>query len=147
MFRSHLDQYTQALAKDNYADTINNNGELFREHLSLWVVLVDKGYIGLAASARAIHPKKAVSGALDRFDMDRNKEVSSDHVVVENFFGWVCLLWKVSYATFVWGQKLYDDIQRFTFALTNFHVALMPLCLEDNATIVLSWHTQQEHGS
>ncbi|ETV74145.1 hypothetical protein H257_11110 [Aphanomyces astaci] len=119
MFRSHLDQHTQALAKDNYADTINNNGELFREHLSLWVVLVDKGYIGLAASARAIHPKKkAVSGALDRFDMDRNKEVSSDHVVVENFFGWVD---------------------------SRLPVALMPLYLEDNATICHG--TLQEHGS
>ncbi|ETV67804.1 hypothetical protein H257_16041 [Aphanomyces astaci] len=64
--------------------------------------------------------------------MDRNKEVSSDRVVVENFFGRVCSLWKVSYATFVWGEKLYDDIQRFTFALTNFHATLMPLRLEDN---------------
>ncbi|KAF0774831.1 hypothetical protein AaE_001469 [Aphanomyces astaci] len=99
MFRSRLDQHTQALAKDDYDDTINDNGELFREHPTSWAVLVDKGYIGLAASARAIHPKKKpVSGTLDRFDMDRNKEVSSDRVVVENFFGRVCSLWKVSYA-------------------------------------------------
>ncbi|ETV71828.1 hypothetical protein H257_12968 [Aphanomyces astaci] len=133
MFRSRLDQHTQALAKDDYDDTINDNGELFREHPTSWAVLVDKGYIGLAASARAIHPKKKpVSGTLDRFDMDRNKEVSSDRVVVENFFGRMCSLWKVSYATFVWGEKLYDDIQRFTFALTNFHATLMPLRLEDN---------------
>ncbi|KAF0708679.1 hypothetical protein AaE_013117 [Aphanomyces astaci] len=133
MFRSRLDQHTQALVKDDYDDTINDNGELFREHPTSWTVLVDKGYIGLAASARAIHPKKKpVSGTSDRFDMDRNKEVSSDRVVVQNFFGRVCSLWKVSYATFVWGEKLYDDIQRFTFALTNFHATLMPLRLEDN---------------
>ncbi|RHY16921.1 hypothetical protein DYB32_010600 [Aphanomyces invadans] len=37
-----------------------------------------------------------------------------------------------SYATFVWGEKLYDDIQRLTFALTNFHVTLLPLRVEDN---------------
>ncbi|ETW03536.1 hypothetical protein H310_04964 [Aphanomyces invadans] len=29
------------------------------------------------------------------------------------------------------GQKSYDSIQRTTFALTNFHVSLMPLRYED----------------
>ncbi|ETV67803.1 hypothetical protein H257_16040 [Aphanomyces astaci] len=58
MFRSRLDQHTQALAKDDYDDTINDYGQLFREHPTSWAVLVDKGYIGLAASARAIRPKK-----------------------------------------------------------------------------------------
>ncbi|ETV70493.1 hypothetical protein H257_14148, partial [Aphanomyces astaci] len=38
----------------------------------------------------------------------------------------------VSYATFVWGEKLYDDIQRLTFSLTNFHASLLPLRLEDH---------------
>ncbi|RHY51484.1 hypothetical protein DYB34_006637 [Aphanomyces astaci] len=35
---------------------INDNGELFRDHPNSWALLVDKGYIGLAASLRAIHP-------------------------------------------------------------------------------------------
>ncbi|ETW02182.1 hypothetical protein H310_05750 [Aphanomyces invadans] len=133
MFRNRLDDHLQALSKTDNALAINDNGVVFREHVTSWAVFVENGYIGLAPLARAIHPKKKpVGGVLDRHDMDRNKEVSSDRVVVENFFGRVTSLWKISYATFVWGEKLYDDIQRLTFALTNFHVTLLPLRVEDN---------------
>ncbi|ETV82612.1 hypothetical protein H257_05189 [Aphanomyces astaci] len=58
MVRSRLDQHNQALAKDDYDDTINDNGKLFRELPTSWAVLVHKGYIGLAVSAHTIHPKK-----------------------------------------------------------------------------------------
>ncbi|KAF0775947.1 hypothetical protein AaE_000353 [Aphanomyces astaci] len=44
------------------------------------------------------------------------------------------LSWKVTYATFVWGEKLYDDIQLLTFSLTNFHASLLPLRLEDHGS-------------
>ncbi|KAF0701801.1 hypothetical protein AaE_016318, partial [Aphanomyces astaci] len=43
----------------------------------------------------------------------------------------VCSLWKVFYATFTWGEKIYRVIQHTTFALTNFHLALMPAHAED----------------
>ncbi|ETV77330.1 hypothetical protein H257_08776 [Aphanomyces astaci] len=116
LIRNRLDEHQRFLSKEASKSMIN-----------------DKGYIGLAASLRAIHPKKKpTGGALDRHDLDRNKEVSSDRVIVENFFGRVSMLWKVSYATFVWGEKLYDDIQRLTFSLTNLHASLLPLRLEDH---------------
>ncbi|ETV84954.1 hypothetical protein H257_02850 [Aphanomyces astaci] len=78
----------------------------------------------LLGSTRAMHPKKRpVHCVLHRADLERNSNVSSDPIVVENFFGRVCILWKVSYTTFVWGTKCYDAIQRLTFALTNFYLA------------------------
>ncbi|RHX98719.1 hypothetical protein DYB25_013612, partial [Aphanomyces astaci] len=90
------------------------------------------GYIGIAHSLRGIHPKRRpVHGVLDAHDMDRNHDISSDRVVVENFFGRVCTLWKISLATYTWGEKNYNTIQRTTFALTNFHLSLMPLRAED----------------
>ncbi|RHY91563.1 hypothetical protein DYB31_007662 [Aphanomyces astaci] len=132
MFRDRQDIHAAALVKDASESVINDNGELFQDFPASWAVLVDKGYIGLTASTRAIHPKKRSSnGSLERHDLERNANVSSDRAIVENFFGWVCLLWKISYATFVWGTKCYDAIQRLTFALTNFHLTLMPLRQDD----------------
>ncbi|RHY93403.1 hypothetical protein DYB35_010985 [Aphanomyces astaci] len=132
MFRDRQDIHAAALVKDESESVINDNGELFQDFPASWAVLVDKCYIGLTASTRAIHPKKRPSnGSLDRHDLERNANVSSDRGIVENFFGRVCLLWKISYATFVWGTKCYDAIQRLTFALTNFHLTLMPLRQDD----------------
>ncbi|ETV73524.1 hypothetical protein H257_11648 [Aphanomyces astaci] len=130
MFGDRHDVHLSALRKLENETKINDNGGLFQDIPDSRAVLVDKGYVGLTGSTRAIHPKKRpVNGVLDRADLERNTNVSSDRVIVENFFGRVCLLWKVSYSTFVWGTKCYDVIQRLTFALTNFHLALMPLRL------------------
>ncbi|ETV89984.1 hypothetical protein H310_15175, partial [Aphanomyces invadans] len=83
MFRNRFDDHLQALSKTDNELAMNVNGELFREHVTSWAVLVEKGYIGLAPLVRAIHPKKKpVGGVLDRHGMDRNKEVPSDRVVV-----------------------------------------------------------------
>ncbi|ETV68645.1 hypothetical protein H257_15451 [Aphanomyces astaci] len=132
MFRNRHDVHLSALRKLENETTINDNGELFQDFPGSWTVLVDKIYVGLTGMTRAIHPKKRpVHGALDRADLERNTNVSSDRVIVENFFGHVCFLWKISNSTFVWGTKCYDSIQRRTFALTNFHLALMPLRQDD----------------
>ncbi|ETW06322.1 hypothetical protein H310_02606 [Aphanomyces invadans] len=133
IFRDRMDVHAAALAKTDTERSINDNGELFAAYPDHWAVLVDMGYTGLTSVARAVYPKKRpANGSLDRHDLDRNAAVSSDRVVVENFFGRVCLLWKISYSTFVWGTKVYDAIQRLTFALTNFHVSLLPLRQDDH---------------
>ncbi|RHY04543.1 hypothetical protein B5M09_013080 [Aphanomyces astaci] len=126
--RSRMSQHVASLAKSDNELNILDHGEQVDTYRGMWALLVDKGYYGASAEVRAIHPKKnPPRGALDPEDIVRNRRVSSDRVVVENFFGRVCSLWKVSYATFTWSTKFYDDIQRLTFALTNFHVSLLPL--------------------
>jgi hypothetical protein len=53
-----------------------------------WAVLVDKGYQGAASLTRAVHPKKKPrNGRLTAVDLRRNERVSSDRVLVENYFG------------------------------------------------------------
>ncbi|ETV79243.1 hypothetical protein H257_07308 [Aphanomyces astaci] len=132
MFRKRLDVHAANMKKTPTEATVNGNGELFQALSTMWAVLVDKGYYGLTAPVRAIHPKKRPSnGALDRRDLERNSAVYSDRVIIENFFGRVCMLWKISYITFVLSEKIYDGIQRLTFALSNFHVGLMPLRDDD----------------
>ncbi|ETV65279.1 hypothetical protein H257_17988 [Aphanomyces astaci] len=54
------------------------------------------------------------TGGLDRHDLERNAAVSADRVNVENFF-----------------SRMYDGIQRLTFALMNFHVGHMTLREDD----------------
>ncbi|RHZ25601.1 hypothetical protein DYB37_009664, partial [Aphanomyces astaci] len=75
--------------------------ELSAQYRGSWGCLVDMGYIGIA------------------------------HSLGENFFGRMCTLWKISLATYTWDEKNYNTIQRTAFALTNFHLSLMPLRVED----------------
>ncbi|RHY21277.1 hypothetical protein DYB32_009856, partial [Aphanomyces invadans] len=109
-----------------------DHGELATQYPAQWACLADMGYTGIGHVLRGIHPKRRpANGTLDAADMERNERISSDRVVVENFFGRVCGLWKITYATFSWSEKNYDIIQRTAFALTNFHLSLMPLRYED----------------
>ncbi|ETW02958.1 hypothetical protein H310_05400 [Aphanomyces invadans] len=130
IFRKRHDTHVANLTKTPSEATIKDNGELHQTFPNMWAVRVDKGYIGLT---ECVHPKKRPThGALDRLDLERNAAVSADRAIVENFFGRVCILWKIAYSTFVWGTKIFDRIQRLTFALTNFHVGLMPLREDDS---------------
>ncbi|ETO79337.1 hypothetical protein F444_05941 [Phytophthora nicotianae P1976] len=68
---------------------------------NMWAILVDKGYQGAGQVLRTIQPKKQpCGGTLDRDDIARNRAVSADRVLVKNFFGRMCMLWKATYATF-----------------------------------------------
>ncbi|ETW06324.1 hypothetical protein H310_02608 [Aphanomyces invadans] len=128
IFRKRLPVHQDTLLKTENEMLVTDNGELWNTYQSMWAVLVDKGYYGLSKELRAIHPtKERRNEHLELSEVERNKNISSDRVIVENFFGRVCMLWKVSYATFVWGHDMYSMIQRLTFALTNFHVSLLPL--------------------
>ncbi|RHY90156.1 hypothetical protein DYB26_005113, partial [Aphanomyces astaci] len=129
--RSFLEARLNEVRVDDVANPIlekfiNDLGpEAIPEYMATWACLVEMRYIA------AWNPSEAQTGALDAADVERNLRVSSDRVVVENFFGRVCSFWKVSYATFTWGEKIYGVIQRTTFALTNFHLSLITARAED----------------
>ncbi|RHY78648.1 hypothetical protein DYB31_012832 [Aphanomyces astaci] len=107
-------------------------GEQAALHRGSWACLVDMGYIGISHSLRGIHPKRRPAhGSLDASELERNANVSSDWVIVENFFGRVCSVWRVSCATYTWSERNYSAIQRVTFALTNFHLSLLSLRHDD----------------
>ncbi|KAJ0391521.1 hypothetical protein ATCC90586_011485 [Pythium insidiosum] len=66
-----------------------------------WAMLVDKGYQGAFRVLRVIQPKKQPrGGVLTADDLARNRSVSSDRVIVENYFGRVCFLWNAMYMTY-----------------------------------------------
>ncbi|KAF0707827.1 hypothetical protein AaE_013452 [Aphanomyces astaci] len=132
IMHTRLEVHKTNLRKTAIEANIGDCGELSTQHPSSWACLVDMGYIGIAHSLRGIHPKRRpVNGALDATDIQHNQLVSSDRVIVENFFGRVCLLWKISYATYTWSEGNYNLMQRTTFALTNFHLSMFPLRADD----------------
>lgn len=68
--------------------TTLNIGELAEEYENLWTFLADKGYQGDETHVCLLHPtKKPQNGLLSAFDTARNKKLSSDRVLVGNFFG------------------------------------------------------------
>jgi hypothetical protein len=127
--RLHI--HRQLLRKEE--DSVPDLGAEPTQFPNMWAVLVDKGYQGAGRVLRTIQPKKQPrGGTLDRDDIARNKAVSSDRVLVENFFGRMCSLWKATYATFKWSESRFDGVARLCAALTNFHVRLMPLRARDS---------------
>ncbi|KAH9100026.1 hypothetical protein Ae201684P_019031 [Aphanomyces euteiches] len=97
-----------------------------------WIVLVDKGYQGLSDVIRALHPKKKPPNAsLSRQEHEINTYISSDRVIVENFFGRLCTLWAMCSDKFRWNEELYDTIFRCGLALTNAHILKHPLRARD----------------
>ncbi|ETV79996.1 hypothetical protein H257_07189 [Aphanomyces astaci] len=115
ILHTRRDLHTTNLTKSACEAALPDHGELLAKYMATWACLVDMGYIGVDHTLRGIHPKRRPqNGTLDAADVERNRRLSSDRVVVENFFGRVC-----------------SFIQRTTFALTNFHLSLMPARTED----------------
>ncbi|KAG3234651.1 hypothetical protein PI124_g20301 [Phytophthora idaei] len=135
MFVNRRDTHLAFLAKDHDELHNDDNGEGSPEHPVSCAVLVDKGYQGAAGVTRTIQPtRKPRGGELTHAEVARNKLVSADRVIVENYFGRVCSLWKVMYVPFKWNEVRLDRLARICFALTNYHVGFMPLCREDSVT-------------
>ena len=60
-----------------------------------------------------------------------NKELSSDRVIVENFFGRLNGLWEVTSRKYRWAEEIYDPILHLCVALTNIHIFWHPLRDQD----------------
>ena len=150
IFIENLDTHLQMLKKTD-ADRVLPSSD-FQEGASRfpdhWAVLVDKGYQGMGVHVRTIQPKKQPPhGSLSADDIDRNRLVSHDRVIVENFFGRVNMLWRVMYKTYTWKEERYDQLVRVCFALTNFHIGLNPLRAQDreNYRATLAKYASQAH--
>ena len=96
---------------------------------------MDKGYQGTQQYVRAIIPKKKHHGKLLPVDDEIwNATISSNRIIVENYFGQLTKLWGVISSKYRWSEEGYDDIFSLFVVLTNFHISFHPLCDEDNAT-------------
>lgn len=112
---------------DEDKDMTDDENEEGNSHTH-WAVLADKGYQGAHEMMRFIVPHKkpprgTLSPSQDRF----NKKLSSDRIIVENFFGRLQSLWDIMAVKYRWSEKLYDDIVGMCIALTNVHIDHLPL--------------------
>ncbi|KAF0755307.1 hypothetical protein AaE_005018, partial [Aphanomyces astaci] len=98
------------------------------EYPDSWSILVDMGYQGIQHEVRCMQPKRRPQGGLlTARELERNARVSSDRVLVENYFGRICSLWKIMCETYKRNESRFDRISRLCCALPNAHVTWMPL--------------------
>ncbi|GMF35561.1 unnamed protein product [Phytophthora fragariaefolia] len=91
-----------------------DNGEGAAQHPIQCGVLVEKGYQGAEGIIRTIQPKRQPRGSeLSHQDVARSRLVSTDRVLVENFYGRVCMLWKAMYVTYNSMSLRNDDNVRY----------------------------------
>lgn len=127
--------HVKASRKSNAENDVTDIGILSEEYPDSWAVLVDKGYQGSMEFLRTVHPKKKPqNGILSMEDEAYNKKVSSDRIIVENYFGRLCSLWAIAATKYRWAESNYDKLFRLCVALTNQHIRWHPLRQEDHAT-------------
>jgi hypothetical protein len=125
MFRDNSEFHQAMRAKTDRDRGVLDDGPMSELYPDEWAVLADKGYQGLAEHMRCIHPQKGshLSADAER----RNKNISTDRIIVENYFGRLCGLWRICADKYRWSEDLYDDIFHVCASLTNFHIAFHPL--------------------
>ncbi len=99
-----------------------------------WAILMDKGYQGAHQYVRAIIPKKKQHGKMISIEhVSWNATVSSNCIIVENFFGRLTKLWGIIASKFKWGEESYNALFCLCVALTNYHISFLPLHVEEDA--------------
>lgn len=107
-------------------------GILGDAHPHHWAILADKGYQGGSEHTRIITPtKKRANQPLSNAERIHNSNISSDRVLVENFFGRMKTCWGVTSKVYRYAEKNYDMFMYWAVGLTNFHIKFNKLRDED----------------
>ena len=122
IFREMYDFHKTATEKGMDQLTIPDHGPLRGNYPNLWAILTDKGYQGAADDLGVLYPKKKKPHKmLSVNEEEGNKELSSNRVIVEKFFGRMKGLWEVTSRKYRRAEELYDHILHLCVALTNVH--------------------------
>ena len=132
MFRELHEFHKTATEKGSDKLTIPDHVLLRSKYPNNWAILADKGYQGAADELRVLCPKKKKPRKMLSVDDDNgNRELSSDRVIVENYFGRMTGLWEITSRKYRWAEELYDPIAHACVALTNIHIFWHPLRDQD----------------
>ncbi|KAF0712498.1 Aste57867_4809 [Aphanomyces stellatus] len=107
IFKDNLGFHTSQLEKQADEGDINDPDALQDRYPTHWAVLSDKGY----QESR----KRA------------NERLSTDRVIVENFFGRLKTLWGLASDKYTWKKEEYNMYFQTCVALTNVHIRFNPL--------------------
>ncbi len=88
IMHERLKYHEERLKKREDEENYSDNYALSEEYSDQWAVIMDKGYQSASEIFRAITRKiKPPRGILGRDDERFNKQLSSDPIIVENYFG------------------------------------------------------------
>ena len=99
------------------------------EKNSSWAILADKGYIGVGTQIRIITPFKGNN--ITPEELQFNKKVGADRVIIENFYGRLKLYWSIIRNKYKGSHSNYDTVFEICAGLTNFLLKYSPLRSED----------------
>lgn len=102
------------------------------EYEEQWAVIADKGYQDEENFLRLIHPKKKPSHhSLNAEENIRNRNISSDRITLEEFFGSFCSSWALFSVKYRWAERNYEELF-FAMVLTNLHIKWNPFRERDH---------------
>lgn len=132
--RSDIEFHTHPMRKYNNEEDLANQGEHIGRYLSLWALLVDKGYQRVLRDFRAVHPTKSKAiKTLTYNEKKRTDDICSDIVIVENYFRREVILWKVMQSTSTWSERTYTMVSQLVRSITNYQVKLQSIRNRDSA--------------
>ena len=150
MFREGFDWHENASEKKPGDMVVSDHGPLQTQFPMKWAILTDKGYQGANDTLRVLFPKKKRPHRALNFDeLHENAELSSDWVIVENYFGRCTLLWEVTSLKYMWSEDMYDSVFQMCMGLANIHICMHPLRDANGEyyqTLRNKWFTIGEEG-
>ncbi|KAF0708148.1 hypothetical protein AaE_013334 [Aphanomyces astaci] len=128
MFKANLGFHSAQLEKQPNDTNVSDTETLRDKFPNQWAVLADKGYQGIQEYVRGFTPvKRPPHGQLTMEQERANAKLSSDRVIVENFFGRLKTLWGLVSDKYTWKRDEYNMYFQTCVALTNIHVRFNPL--------------------
>ena len=134
VFRRYITRHRDLLRKRGSELDVLDTSRGSDKYPNLWAVLLDKGYYGAFEIVRAIYPtKKPPNHMLSNALLSENHEISSDRIIVENYFGRLFSLCSVIVTKYIWKEEYYNQFMRICAALAKTHIGRNPLRTRDNA--------------
>ena len=107
IFREMYEFHKTATEKGMDDRNIRDHGPLRSKYPNLWAVSTKKGYQGAADELRVLYLKKKKPHKMLSVDDEQdNKYLSSDRVIVENYFGRMNSLWEITSRKYSWAEEL-----------------------------------------
>ncbi|RHY12742.1 hypothetical protein DYB25_003297 [Aphanomyces astaci] len=128
MFKANLGFHSAQLEKQPNDTNVSDTETLRDKFPNQWAVLADKGYQGIQEYIRGFTPVKRPPHGHMTMEQERaNAKLSSDRVIVENFFGRLKTLWGLVSDKYTWKRDEYNMYFQTCVAFTNIHVRFNPL--------------------
>ena len=128
MFRGAFKWHKKASKKTPEDNVVSDHGLRRSQYPGMLAILTDKAYQGAQDDLRVLLPEKKRPHRMLSVDEEQgNSDLSSDTVIVDNYFGRSAMLWEVVSLKYRCSESMYDTIFRICMGVTNIHYSWHPL--------------------